>query len=202
MARFLFIFLFFVAGCAGAQVREWVGPIGGVYVSKPLIGGVYISEPLNFSVELPHGWMEQNTTKNHLFLTRDGPLLQYIIIERLHIDDTSLKNTQKKLREEMSPEEAAEVMIDNIASNHGVSNFEVIENSAIKISEFPGFRFVATYTYKDSMGQRRQKKAVYGFIAGEWLYYMEYDAAARHYFDKDIKPFEMVIDSFKLIKTE
>lgn len=190
MARFLFIFLFFVAGCAGAQVREWVDPIEATY----------ISEPLNFSVGIPHGWMRHNTEKP-LFLTRDGPLLQYIIIERLHID-APLKNTQKKLREDMSPEEAAEVMIDNIASNPGVSNFEVIENSAIKISEFPGFRFVATYTYKDSMGQRRQKKAVYGFIAGEWLYYMEYDAAAKHYFDKDIETFEMVVESFKLIKTE
>lgn len=43
------------------------------------VGGLYKSDSHNFSVELPQGWMKSNTV-DHLLITRDGILLQSIVI--------------------------------------------------------------------------------------------------------------------------
>lgn len=160
------------------------------------VGGLYTSEHHNFSVELPQGWMRLNTDE-YLFVTRDGALLQNILIERLHIDK-GLKYTKKKFKKGMLPQEAAEVILDSIASDQTVLNFEVIENTPTKISEFSGFKAVFTYKNKDGL---RFKSIYYGFMIGEWFYGIRYTAALRHYFDKDLKTFEKVRESFKLLKT-
>ena len=56
-------------------------------------------------------------------------------------------------------------------------------------------RDAATYKTKDDLKVR----VVYcGVLDGEWFYGIRYSAAQRHYFDKDLKTFEMVLRSFKL----
>lgn len=181
MKRLSLIVLLFIAGCVHAP---WVQ-----------VGGLYTSESHNFSVEIPHGWMRLNTDK-YLLITRDGVLLQNILIERLPIDK-QLKHTKKKFNTGMLPQEAAEVILDNISSDQTNLNFEVIENIPAKIGEFPGFK--AVFTYKNTDGLRL-KSIYYGFMVGEWFYGIRYTAASRHYFEKDLKTFEKVFESFKLIK--
>lgn len=180
MKRFLLILLLFVAGCA-----PWAK-----------VGGLYTSKPHNFSVELPAGWMKFNT-RERLYTTRDGVLLQNIIIERLNIEKP-LEHTKKKFSKDMLPQEVAEVILDNISSDQTVLNFEVIENIPARISGFPGFKVVFTYKNKDGL---RLKSILYGFIDNEWFYGIRYTAALRYYFDKDRKTFEKVFESFRLIKT-
>jgi len=160
------------------------------------VGGLYKTESHNYSVELPQGWMRWNKG-DHLLITRDGVLLQYIQIVRLNIDDP-LKHTKKKFSKSMLPQETAEVILDDIASNQTIGNFELIENVPIKISGIPGFKAVYTYKNKDGL---KVKSIYYGFILDKWFYGLNYNAAQRYYFDKDIKTFEKVLDSFKLIKT-
>jgi len=180
MKRLLWIVLIFLVGCA-----PWTR-----------VGGLYKSESHNFSVDLPQGWMRWSLGKN-LLITRDGLSLQYILIERMKIED-SLKHTKKKFSKDMLPQEAAEVILDNIASDQAVLDFRLIENQPVRIGGFSGFRTV--YTYKNQDGLKI--KSVYcGFIADKWFYGVNYNAAQRYYFDKDIKTFEKVLDSFKLIKT-
>jgi hypothetical protein len=74
MRKFIFIVLLFIAivGCA-----PWMQ-----------VGGLYISDSYNFSVELPQGWMRSNTV-DYLLITRDGTLLQSIVITRLDINTTA-----------------------------------------------------------------------------------------------------------------
>ena len=61
----------------------------------------YHAEPtLNVSAELPYGWMRHNTT-DYLFITRDGPMLQYIMVESIHVED-ELKHTKKKFKKVVS----------------------------------------------------------------------------------------------------
>lgn len=98
----------------------------------------------------------------------------------------------------MLPQEASEVIIDNMASDPAILNFEVIENSPAKISGFHGFKLVTTNKNKDGL---KFKSIFYGFIIDEWFYGIRYTAAARYYFDNDIKTFEKVFESFKLIRT-
>ncbi len=178
MRRFILLVILFTTGCA-----VWIQA-----------GGPYTSKSLNFSAELPQGWMRLNTTK-HLLVTRDGVLLQNVIIERIAIDE-EFEHTKRKLSKEMLPQETAEVIIDNISSNQSVLNFEVLENSPAEISGFPGFRLVFMYKNEDGL---RSKSIFYGFMKGEWFYSISYNSALRHYFEKDLETFEKVLNSFKLI---
>jgi hypothetical protein len=180
MRKHLYIALIFLVGCA-----PWTQ-----------VGGLYKNESYNYSVDLPQGWMRWNKSEN-LFITRDGVSLQYIQIGRMKIED-SLKHTKKKFSKGMLPQEAAEVFLDNLASNSNILNFEVIENTPATVSGIPGFK--TTYTYKNKNGLKL-RSIHYGFMAGDWVYGINYNAAQRYYFDKDIKTFEMVFESFKLIKT-
>ncbi len=180
MKKLLGILFIFVIGCA-----PWTQ-----------VGGLYKNESYNFSVELPQGWMKWNQGE-HLFITRDGISLQYIQIGRVKIEEP-LKHTKKKFSKGMLPQEAAEVYLDDIASNSNMINLEVIENLPATISGIPGFKAVYTYKNKDGL---KLKNIHYGFIMENWVYGINYNAAQRYYFDKDTNQFEKVFESFKLIKT-
>lgn len=180
MRKHLYILLIFLVGCAA-----WTQ-----------VGGLYKNESHNFSVDLPQGWVQWNRGE-HLLITRDGISLQYIQIGRTKVEDP-LKHTKKKFSKGMLPQEAAEVALDNMASNPNVLNLEVIENSPAILSGIPGFKTVYIYKNKDGL---KLKSIYYGFIVGDSFYSINYNAAVRYYFDKDIKTFERVVESFKLIKT-
>jgi hypothetical protein len=175
----------FLTGCATPAAAPWVQT-----------ERVYSTEPMNFFVELPEGWMRYTRDK-YFLITRDGILLQRIAIERLNITDQHLRYTKKKFLKGMMPMEVAELALDNVSSNPEVLNFKVEENIPAKIGGFPGFR--ATYTQKNNDGLRL-KTVYYGFMKDEWFYIIRYTAAQRYYFDKDIKTFETVVESFKLLK--
>jgi len=179
MKKILWIALIFVAGCA-----PWIQ-----------VGGLYKNESHNFTVELPQGWMRWSRGE-YLLITRDGLSLQFIQIGRMKIED-SLKHTKKKFLMGMLPQEAAEVAFDNMASNPDVLNLEVIENTPATVNGIPGFKVVHTYKNKDGL---KLKSTYYGFLIGDWFYSLKYNAAQRYYFDKDIKTFEKVLESFKFIK--
>ncbi len=175
--------LLFAAGCV---TLPWVPT-----------GGVYTSETHPYTVELPQGWMRWTQDKDDdLIVTRDGDLLQYILIERVSTE-TPLKHTKKRLAKGMLPQEAAEVVLDNFSSDKNHSGFEVKENRPIRIGGFPGFRVAFTYKTADSL----KVTSVYcGFLTGEWLYGLRYTAPQRHYFDKDLRTFERVLQSFRMTK--
>jgi hypothetical protein len=183
MRKLLFVMLLLVAGCATPSA--WVPA-----------EQIYSVESQNYSVELPQGWM-RFSKDGYLLLTRDGVLLQNILIERSPID-TELKHTKRKFSKGMLPQEQSEVILDNISSDQAYAHFETLENIPVKIAGLPGFK--AVFEYKTMDGLRR-KSIYYGFMAGEWFYSIRYTAAQRYYFDKDIKTFEKVLESFRLIKT-
>ena len=126
MRRLLLIVLLIITGCS-----PWMK-----------VGGVHTSKPLNLSAELPNGWMKFRTRK-YLYITRDGVLLQNIIMERIKLEK-SLHHTRKQFTQGMLPQEIAEVVLDSISSDPRALNFEVVENTPARISGFPGFRVVFT----------------------------------------------------------
>ncbi len=66
---------------------------------------------------------------------------------RLKID-TELLHTKKKFEKGMLPQEAAEVVIDNLRSNPNILNQNVVENKPVQIGGHPGFKIVYTYQNK------------------------------------------------------
>ena len=155
--------------------------------------GLYTSSPLNFSMTLPRGWMRSNTNE-HLLVTRDGVLLQNILVKRIPFDEP-LSHTQKKLLQGMLAQEAAEIVLDDIQSDPAVLDFDLLDNAPAVLDGIPGFRVV--FTYKDMDGLKL-KSVYYGFLTAEWVYTLRYTAALRHYFDEEIDTFEYVVDSFRL----
>jgi hypothetical protein len=180
MKKLLFIFLLlFMPACA-----PWI-----------IAGGPYESLPHNFCIDIPQGWMKLNTDR-YLLISEDGPFLQYVLIQDRDID-RSFRHTKKKINRGMLPQEAAEVVLDEIISDQSVLNLEIIENVPTRIDQHDGFRVVFTYKNKDGL---TLKTIYYGFLAGERFYNIRYTAVKRHYFEKDIETFKKVMDSFKLIK--
>ncbi|HEV8662801.1 MAG TPA: PsbP-related protein [Candidatus Methylomirabilis sp.] len=174
-----------------------VGLALGGCVSLPWhpTGGPYASEAEHFSVELPKGWMRLNTEED-LLITRDGLLLQYILIERVRVDEP-LKNTKKTFARGMLPQAVAEVILDNIASSQSVLDLQVKENRPVQVGGHRGFRLVYTHKNKDGL---RFRSVLHGLLAGNAFYGIRYTAAERHYFAKDLRTFEQVLTSFKLAK--
>lgn len=163
------------------------------------VGGEYTSFAHHYTIALPQGWMRwAQDERDDLIVTRDGALLQLILIERLHVGEP-LKHTKKKLAKGIMPQDAAEVILDNFSSNKDISGVEVKDNRPITISGKPGFRAVLTYKTKDDL---RLRVVYCGVIEGEWFYGIRYSAPQRHYFDKDLKTFEAVLRSFKLSKDD
>ena len=98
----------------------------------------------------------------------------------------------------MLPQEAAGIIIDELASDRFLMNFQLIENAPATVDGHSGFKIL--FTYKDKKGSEF-KTLYYGFISGDSFYNLRYCAAMRHYFEKDIATFEQIISSFQLNNT-
>ncbi len=151
----------------------------------------------DFAVEIPEGWWKPKHIDKYL-ITKDGVFLQYVLIQQRPID-RPYRNTKKKLNKGMLPQEAAGVIIDEIASDRRIYNFNVIENAPAIIDGREGFKIL--FTFKDKKGSSF-KTLYYGFIRGDSFYNLRYNAAMRHYFEKDITDFEQILSSFKVVKNK
>jgi len=157
-------------------------------------GGPYQSSDYKFAVEIPDGWRRLDTDK-YLMITRDGPFLQYALIQQRPAD-RPFRYTQKSLNNRMLPQEAAGLIIDELSSDRNLQNFRLIENVPARIDGHEGFRIL--FSYNDKKGSTF-KTLYYGFVSGNSFYNIRYSAAIRHYFDKDLATFEQLLDTFKVI---
>jgi len=148
----------------------------------------------DFSVDIPDGWWKPEYTGKYL-LTKDGPYLQYVLIQKRPLNK-AFRYTKKKIRRGMLPQEAAGIIIDELASDRYLMNLSVIENAPASVDGQAGFRILFTYTDKK---KSQFKTLYYGFIKADSFYNLRYCAAARHYFEKDIAAFDQIINSFKLV---
>jgi hypothetical protein len=158
-------------------------------------GSISQSSSYNFTIEFPEQWTRLNTHK-YLMVTKDGPFSQYILVQQRHVEKP-FKHTKKKINKGMLPQEAAEVILDEIISDRCVLNFRVIENLPARVNQYDGFRIVFTYKTKDGL---KFKTIYYGFLQGEWFYSIRYNAGERHYSAEDIEAFRKVLSSFKIME--
>jgi hypothetical protein len=178
---FLLISLIFISGCASMANDRSLKNL-----------------PDNdFAVEIPEGWWKPKHIDKYL-ITKDGVFLQYVLIQQRPID-RPYRNTKKKLNKGMLPQEAAGVIIDEIASDRRIYNFNVIENAPAIIDGREGFKIL--FTFKDKKSSSF-KTFYYGFISGNSFYNLRYNAVMRHYFEKDITDFEQILSSFKVVKNK
>src|SRR4030042_37294 len=75
----------------------------------------------HFSVILPEKWMKFKTD-DYLLVSKDGPYLQYVLIQERHIEQP-FGHTSKSCHNGMLAQEAAQVIVDEISSDRGISHF-------------------------------------------------------------------------------
>jgi len=155
--------------------------------------GLHESPKHSFTLDIPQKWMRLNIDK-YLLISRDGPFLQYVLVQERNIDQP-FRHTKKRFQRGILPQEAAEVILDEISSDQSVFNFSLIENIPATINRYEGFKIVFKYRNKDGLGF---KTIYYGVIMGEKFYSIRYNAAERYYFEKDLEAFEKVLRSFAI----
>lgn len=180
MKRLLLLFLLIITSCA-----SW-NQFGSTSQS---------SSSYNFTIEFPEQWTRLNTGE-YLIMTKDGAFSQYILAQQRHVDKP-FNHTKRKINEGMLPQEAAEVILDEIISDRCVLNFRVIENFPATVNQYDGFRIVFTYKTKNGL---KFKTVYYGFLRGEWFYSLRYNTGEGHYSAEDIEAFRKVLGSFKIME--
>ena len=182
MKKFFWIILFlFAAGCVACTHT------GGL--SKPA--------SYSFTIDIPEGWRKIDNNR-YLFVTKESPFLQYIMVQNRPIG-RSFRYTKKKIQKEMLPEEAAQIIIDELISDQNLVNLRILDNTPATIKNYEGFKIL--YTYSDSEGQT-YKTLYYGFIKEDTFFNLRFTAEGQIYFQRDIGVFRSILNSFQIIKAE
>ena len=182
MKKHFWIILFlFVAGCMACAHT------GGM--SKPA--------SYSFSIDIPEGWRKIDNNR-YLLVTKENPFLQYIMVQNRPIS-RSFRNTKKKIQKEMLPEEAAQIIIDELISDQNLVNFRVLDNTPATIKGYEGFKIL--YTYSDSEGQT-YKTLYYGFLKEDTFFNLRFTAEGQIIFQRDISDFRSILNTFQIFKKE
>ena len=141
-----------------------------------------------------NGCAARKVDTDALMLTKDGPFNQYILVQQRSIEKP-FNHTKRMLNKGMLPQEAAEVVLDEIASDRAVLNFQVIENAPAKLSRYEGFKVTFTYRTENGSGY---KTIYYGFLKDNWFFSVRYNVSENHESPQNLEAFQKVLDSFKL----
>jgi hypothetical protein len=150
-------------------------------------------EAPQWSIDIPKGWM-RFSTPDYDMLSKDGPYLQYILIQARPVEQP-FRFTHRKLASGMLPHEAAQVVMDSLYSDPKIRQFSLIRNQPVTLDRFMGFRL--EYSYIDTQGVDI-RSVYYGAITGRFFVNLRYSAAKRHYFAKDMTEFEQIRQSLRL----
>jgi hypothetical protein len=153
---------------------------------------------VTFQVAVPEGWKSIPTEDPMLFLTKEGGYKQFVLIRERPVAEP-FTFSKRSMRDGMLPEEAAELIVNEIIADTNVSNFSLLENVPARIAGNSGFRLTFLYTDVDGFVF---KTIFYGFIRGNTFYNIRYAATQDEYFQRDLNTFQKVFESFKLVSSK
>ncbi len=159
-----------------------------------LKAGEYKDKKRKFSSQVPEAWMRQNLYP-YFIVTRNGFVLDHVIVGRYPLK-RELDHTKKKFSSSMSPQDLAEVELDDIQSSENVGNFQLISNEPANIDGREAFRIEYEYTAK---GGLEIKGIRYGFLEGEKIFRIRYEASKQHYFNQLLPDFQDFIKHFTVL---
>jgi hypothetical protein len=150
-----------------------------------------------YKVDIPDGWRKIDNNR-YLLLTKDNPFQQYILVQNRPIGK-SFRHTKKKMHNAMLPEEAAQIVIDELISDQNLLNLKLLNNTPRNISGYDGFNIL--YTYQDAEGHTF-KTLYYGFIKEDTFFNLRFTASDRFHFQRDIEAFRIMLKSFEIVKSK
>jgi hypothetical protein len=149
----------------------------------------------SYSVDLPVGWIKQVTMTRQLLVSRDGPLLEYILITKSSPKE-AFPRTKKAASDSMLPAELAELEVAEIkGEDQFTAALSVVENEPAEIAGQEGFR--VRVRYKNTRGLEIQR-VIYGFADKSAYYQITFGAPTLYYFDAYFPDFQKVVASFQL----
>lgn len=173
--------------------RFWIGVFLAALLASTAHAGA--DKPVyTFNAAVPEGWRTIDSEEPMLFMTKDGGYKQFVLIRERPLSEP-FHFTKKTMRSDMVPEEAAQIIINEILADTNIRNFSVTENVPARIDGNSGFRLAFAYTDVDGY---LFKMIFYGFIKGDTFYNIRYGATQEDFFQNDLKTFEEVLKSFKL----
>lgn len=183
-----------------ARAHCLLGEIAGCRNEK---GGGFRAEPPDArplpphiaTIDIPRQWSRVKR-EGPLLITRDGAFRQYVLVQEIHVD-RPFHHTGKRLKKGMLPQAAAEVIVDEIASDRAVLDFRLIENRPDVINDHEGFRLVFTYRTREG---RPCRTLYYGFMKEEWFYSIRFNAVDPDLFQRDLAAFQKIKESLRLIE--
>ncbi len=170
-----------------------LGLLSGCQIWQP--GGARVPGKNNtFSITPPSGWMYSTAQGAELVASKEGPILQKLLVERTDLA-AAAKAGKVAVRPGMSAFEAAEAMVGQLRANQDLQGFELRENVPAEVGGKPGFKLVFSYRTKDRLHLAEIR---YGAVAGNDLWLVRYTAPARHYFERDAEVFEAAAKTFRI----
>jgi hypothetical protein len=172
--------LLVLAGCEGTWQR---------------LESARVTGPENaFAIDLPVGWVRANQVADRVLVTRDGPGLEFISVQRL-AKDKAFPKQKKSASEDLLPAELAELQIAELKTQSDqMAALNLIENAPAAIGGSPGFKLHIRFR---NLRGLPIEQMLYGFADKKGYYLLVYQAPGLYYFDKYKADFENAVLSFK-----
>lgn len=149
----------------------------------------------DFALDLPVGWVRNNATRaDAIFITRDGPALNYILVVR-EPHGKKLGRIKRETRPDMLPHELAEMAIAEWKSHEATANLEVVSNTPTRLDGRPAVR--VHIRYKNDRGLPIDRLLV-ALVDTRGRLTLLYEAPAIVYFQRGLPDFEAMVASLRL----
>lgn len=143
----------------------------------------------DYSLEAPLGWVRRNYDIYDVFLSRDGPLLNFIAIDR-EKHDRELPRTKRKTSADLLPQEVAELVIAEQKSVDSRGSFMVLSNQPATLGGKPAVRVHTRW--KNGRGLPIER-LTYALVDQKGRLAFFYEAPGLVYFPKAVADFEASI---------
>lgn len=147
----------------------------------------------DYRLDLPIGWVRRTADVNDLFLTRDGPALNFIVATR-QPHDRKLPNTKRETRADMLPFELAELALAEWRGNDATTNLEVLSNTPAALGGKPAMRLHVRYKNERGLPIERLMVAM---VDARGRLSLLYEAPAIVYFARGQSAFESLVASLR-----
>lgn len=145
----------------------------------------------DFSMMAPPGWVRKNYAVYDIFLSRDGPLLNFIAIDR-EKHDRELALTKRKTGPDLLPQEVAELVIAEQKASEARGAFAVLSNRPASIGGRPAVRVHTRWKTERGLPIER---LTYAMVDQKGRLAFIYEAPGLVYFPKGLADFEAMMKS-------
>lgn len=145
----------------------------------------------DYTLDAPTGWVKRNYDIYDVFLSRDGPLLNFIAVRR-EPHNAELKRTKRKTSADLFPHEVAELVIAEQKIGDKLGGFTVLSNRPATLGGKPAARVHTRWKTERGLPIER---VTYAMVDQKGRLALIYEAPGLVYFTKGLADFEAMVKS-------